>query len=480
MSSCNVRMRTYLTSRGYALWKDELGEQRTQELRRELTVTPQGGLTGLVARPEPILAYRESSAKIYVPKCFGLNRFGQPTCRDGVRDACGAIDVTFEGALREDQQKAVDAFMTAALDPLRRGGIVNVPCGGGKTVIALHVMTRLAVKTMIVVHKDFLLDQWRERLGEFVPSARIGLIKGPVTDVLEKDVVIASLQSLSMKEYPPSTFDDFGFVIFDEVHRAATEIFSGALTKVCFHHSMGLSATVDRKDGLSCVFMWHLGDIVHRARRGDEDGVLVHALNFSCADPEYRLEEYACTGRLNTSRLINRVCAYAPRTEVIAQRIQRMVQSEGRKVLVLSDRKAQLRELERGLGAAGVSVGMYVGGMSAEALQKSQGCAVLLATYSFASEGFDAKGLDTLVMASPKTDIEQSVGRILRTRPADRARPPIVVDVIDCIPVFQGQWRKRQAWFRAQGYRILYNRPVEDEESETKLLNEGLCKLFGA
>lgn len=444
--------RGVLTHRGYALVKADLAPGELERLRAELSVVPQTGLPGACARPPPILAYRESDKKVYLPKAFGLSRYGAPA-EDRVRLA-GVTDVAvaFQGELRDQQREAVDAYLAAARDPLRQGGILSLPCGAGKTVIALCVVARLGVKTMIVAHKDFLLAQWRERLGHFVPAARLGLIKGPVCDVADRDVVLASLQSLSMKAYPAGTFRGFGLVVFDEVHRAATEVFSAALAKLSFAHTLGLSATVERKDGTSRVFKWHLGELAFAARRGADDEVRVWHLRYSCEDPEYRTEEYACNGRLNTSRLLNRVCAYEPRTLLISDVARDLVEREGRKVLVLSDRKAQLTALRRALEP--VTAGLYVGGMSEEALQRSQACSVILATYSFASEGFDASDLDTLIMASPKTDIEQSVGRVLRTRPADRARVPLVVDVVDDLPMYLGQWRRRRTWYREQGYRI--------------------------
>ncbi len=440
-----------LTHRGYGVPKADLTPEELRRLRDELTVVPSTGLPG--ARPPPVLAYRESEKKIYLPKAYGLARFGQPA-EDRTRDGVLPIAVEFVGELREQQLAAIDAYLAAAQDPLRRGGILSLPCGAGKTVIALGIIARLGVKTMIVAHKDFLLAQWRERLAQFVPAARVGLVKGAACDVADRDVVLASLQSLSMKDYPAATFRGFGLVVFDEVHRAATEVFSGALSRLCFAHALGLSATVERKDGASCVFKWHLGDVAFTARRGADDVVRVWRLLYACEDPDYRTEEYACTGRLNTSRLLNRICAYAPRTCVVVDVVRDLVRDQGRKVLVLSDRKAQLGCVREALAEAGVTAGMYVGGMSEAALQRSQACDVILATYSFASEGFDASDLDTLVMASPKTDIEQSVGRILRTRPADRMRVPLVVDVVDDIGVYQGQWRRRNAWYREQGYRV--------------------------
>ena len=71
-------------------------------------------------------------------------------------------------------------------------------------------------KTLIIVHKEFLLNQWKERLEQFMPDAKIGRIQGPIIDIEGKDVVIGMLQSLSMKHYEQTMFLDFGFTILDE------------------------------------------------------------------------------------------------------------------------------------------------------------------------------------------------------------------------------------------------------------------------
>ena len=98
----------------------------------------------------------------------------------------------------------------------RGGGIISIRCGGGKTVLALHIISALKKKTIVVVHKDFLMTQWRDRILEFLPKARIGKIQQNTIDIEDKDIVLAMVQSISMKEYDDDTFDSFGLAIFDE------------------------------------------------------------------------------------------------------------------------------------------------------------------------------------------------------------------------------------------------------------------------
>ena len=127
------------------------------------------------------------------------------------------------------------------------GGLLDIYCGFGKTVLALKIITMLKLKTLIIVHKGFLMDQWEERINQFIPEAKVGKIQGQIIDIENKDIVIGMLQSLSMKEYPDDQFSDFGLLIVDEVHHISAEIFVRALQKIVTKHTLGLSATMNRK-----------------------------------------------------------------------------------------------------------------------------------------------------------------------------------------------------------------------------------------
>jgi superfamily II DNA or RNA helicase len=459
-----------------------------EDVKRELTVTPiiPGGGSGPVVPSFSL--WLESRSRLYVPKHYGLERFGVPeTCviPDGVD-----ITVRFSGGLRPEQLAPANAFLKAARDPRHMGGVLSLPCGAGKTVIALHILSVIGKKTVIVVHKNFLLEQWRERIETFLPGARIGVVKADVCDVRDKDVVIASVQSLSTKSYDLDLFADVGLLIVDEVHRTGTNVFSRAFYKTNVKMSLGLSATVKRKDGMTKVFTWFIGDVVFSVEgRRDVVNVLAKRYYDASGTPEgetYREEPQGYGGSLNTARMINNITAHVPRTIAIVAHILEAVcpsasrpsasrpsasrPSAGkRRVLVLSDRKKQLRDIFDRLDASPVSCGFYIGGMKSDALAASQDKDVILATFSFASEGFDVPGLDTLVLASPKTDIEQSVGRILRQRASDRANTPLVIDFVDSFSVFQGQAKKRLAYYRKRGYTLVDRIHPMDTQYEAAL-----------
>ena len=323
------------------------------------------------------------------------------------------------------------------------------------TTIAVYALCSLAKKTLIVVHKEFLLEQWKERIAQFAPTARVGTLRGKVVDVDGKDVVVSLLQSLSMKEYPAEVFRDFGFGIIDECHHTAAEVFSRALKKMTFKYTLGLSATLKRKDGLSKVFVWHLGDVVHAVHRRS-DAVEVRVIDFHDSDPAYSKEEKMFGDKLNVTRMINNICDFLPRTRAIADAVLEVLDQEPeRKILVLSDRRAHLAVLKSMFDEAGVSSGFYMGGMAQAELKASEALPVILGTFHISHEGLDIRGLDTLVLASPKSDVIQASGRILRDKPEERRHTPLILDVVDGFSIFHGQAKKRAAYYASCKYDIV-------------------------
>lgn len=325
------------------------------------------------------------------------------------------------------------------------------------TVMAIYLMCQLKTKSLVIVHKDFLLEQWKERIMQFCPLARIGLIKASTVDVKDKDIVIGSLQSLSMKEYGADVFQDFGFVVVDEVHHTSAEVFCRALKKVSFKHTLGLSATIQRKDGLSKVFKWYLGDILYsNVKSTTSDVVHVKCLQFYSDDLDYCEEVFIKRQVLNIAQMVNNICGFLPRTQAIVQAIADALSSEpDRRIIVLSDRKAHLQHIGGLLHEKyDIHCGYYFGGMKQSELKESESKKIILGTFQMVSEGFDCKFLDTLVLASPKADVVQSVGRILREEVSKRKHVPLVIDIMDQFSMFDRQNDKRLAYYKKQKYNI--------------------------
>ena len=186
---------TYLGSKGYSIYKECLTIEEQECIRRELTVKAFAPKS-CIKQPDPFSIYRESPKKFYLPRFYGIDSYGEP---DEIRLSDGLkINLKFKGGLRDIQKPIVSKYLKHA--KINGCGLIEIYCGAGKTVMALNILSKIKKKTLIIVHKDFLLRQWKERIEQFLPDAKVGKIQGDIIDVDGKDIVIGMLQSLSMKE----------------------------------------------------------------------------------------------------------------------------------------------------------------------------------------------------------------------------------------------------------------------------------------
>jgi superfamily II DNA or RNA helicase len=261
------------------------------------------------------------------------------------------------------------------------------------------------------------------------------------------------LQSLSMKDYADSVFSSFGLLLIDEVHHIGSEVFSCSLFKIVTKYTLGLSATMDRKDGTTYVFKMFLGDILYRMTEKKQRHVQVRAIQYQSGDREFAKVEYDFRGNPAFSTMISKLCDYRPRTDFIIRVLKDMfVENPDQQIMVIAHNRSILTYIHDAIEEQKfATVGYYVGGMKETALKKTEDKQVVIATYAMAAEGLDIKTLCTIVMVTPKTDIEQSVGRILRSD----HEMPIVVDIVDSHEPFQKQWVKRRAFFKKENYRII-------------------------
>ena len=441
-----------ISKRGYVIRKEILDQKEIDKIKKELTMTP-FTLPGFQQDAKKFKLYQENTNKLYLPKSYAFKRFGKPDV-DKLENSGDNINIEFSGSIRDNQLPVINTFMKAC--ERQGGGLICLGCGFGKTIISLKIVSLLKKKTLIVVHKEFLLNQWLERINEFLPQARVGRIQQNKVDIHDKDIVIAMLQSISMKDYPKDTFDSFGFVALDECHHLGAEVFSKALPKITSKFMLGLTATPDRKDGMKKVFEYYLGDIVFCIRGREPEKVLVRLINYHCQDQQYCQEQFNFKGQINAPKMINQLAEDPIRLQLIIEQIQVCI-LEHRKILILSDRRNHLTECKETIDKLGVcSTGYYVGGSKPETLKESEEKDVILGTYSMASEGMDIPLLNTVILATPKSDIEQSVGRILRQKKEHRVVDPLIIDIIDQTSNFKRQSLHRKRHYKKSNY-IIHN-----------------------
>jgi len=320
-------MNTYLGNKGYTILKSELSLEERERIKKDLTVRPYVAGSPANSTQVSFPVYRESGNKLYVPHYYGLEKYGSPK---EIKISDGQdITLEFNGQLRDYQAPVVEKFIQyVQANNVPRGGLLELPCAWGKTSASLNILSRLKKKTIVIVHKEFLMNQWIERIGQFLPGARIGKIQGQIIDIDDKDIVLAMLQSLVLKDYDFNLFNSFGLTIIDEVHHISSQTFSNALFKIVTKYMLGLSATMNRKDGTTKVFKMFLGDIIHKVERKDEHNVEVRSITYKTNDEEFNETILDYKGQPQISSMISKLCCYSPRTEFIIKVLNDFIQME--------------------------------------------------------------------------------------------------------------------------------------------------------
>jgi len=445
---------TFLSRSGYSIKKTFLTSKQIKSIKKDLTVCPIVDMN-YGQTPSPFLLYQESPKRLYVPRYYGIKKFGQPEYdKLKKKKKFNQISTPFNGTMRDKQIPVVQAF----LDECQKstGGIICLPCGFGKTIIALNILSKLQKKTLVVCHKEFLLNQWKDKIKIFLPQAQIGLIQQKKIQTENKDIVLGMLQSIAMRDYPNDLFNQFDFVIFDECHHLGAEVFSRALAKLTTTYMLGLSATPDRKDGLSKVFEFYLGDMIYCIKVREPDTVSLKIIKYFSTNPIYcKPIVNNFTGVLNSPSMITKICNYQPRSDIIIDEVKKMVNNK-RRILILSERRAHLDYFYKQIIDQNIATcGYYVGGMKQMELDESAKKQIVLGTFHLASEGMDVPTLNTVILASPKTDIKQSIGRIFRQKAGERSHDPLILDIIDeNIPSFKRKFTHRNKIYRQNKYSV--------------------------
>jgi superfamily II DNA or RNA helicase len=291
----------------------------------------------------------------------------------------------------------------------------------------------------------------------FLPHARIGRIQGDLCEVDGKDVIIAMLQTLSMKELPIATFKPIGLVIVDECHHIASEVFVQALPKVTSKYMLGLSATPQRKDGLMFVAHWFLGPLLYTSDTGDkaDTDVTVEVYEYKNEDPVFNEVIYNSQGVMFTTLMINKLAECENRTKWLVEILKDVLEeSPHRQVLVLTDRVQHTKDLYAALPPS-LQARAAILSQAVSAAKRTEFCAscsVLIATYAMCKEGFDVPTLNTLLMATPRPDVDQIVGRILRVEKSARTVHPLILDIVD--PQFRRQFQERNSLYKKRSYTV--------------------------
>lgn len=504
-------MQTSLSKKGYHVPKKELTKEKLLELTSDLLVTPKeyDEFKKNDDKDPSFKVYNEDDEYLYIPKYYGIKHYGEPKQNELYKGR--KIDIKFNGSLREYQEPIANliqnSFSTIG------GGIVSLPCGRGKTVVAIEAIVRLGVKTLVIAHKDFLIRQWIRQIKRWT-NAKVGVIQRDVVDIDDKDIVVGMLMSISIKDYKESIFSQFGLVVVDECHHIAARVYSRSLPKTTCRYTLGLSATPIRSDGLTKVFYWFLGDMIYKEDLRQNNQVHAHVYNYTSNHNLFKPILNWKTKNPIKETMVSNLTQIPERTQLIIKLInQRRKRGTFCKILVLSRRRDHLDEMKKIIDNVIKDenkvlkklyiikkhlkriitlnekmkkntkkfkqhldvvydiidiqekhcvhkTGFYVGGMKEDDLKESEEKDIIFATFNMCEEGLDIPALNTVVFATPKPNVVQSAGRILRLENYDIA--PEIIDINDQLSLFKGFGNSREKYYIKSKYHLhKYN--VENE-----------------
>ena len=371
---------------------------------------------------------------------------------------CGTlVDYKFNGKLNPKQEKVMRELIKSET------GILSAATGFGKTVIGAKIISELKTNTLVIVNRNSLLEQWKDRLSYFfnINKKEIGQI-GASKEKPNGKLDIATFQSLSRKDNLEELVEHYGLVIVDECHHVAAYSFEKVLKVVRSKYVYGLTATPTRKDGWHKIIYMQCGDIRVRVshRELKQNKEMEHRVIVKKTGYKY----VGTDEKMKMPEIINDLCFNVFRNSIIIEDVKKCI-LEGRNPVVLTDRVNHLEILKEGLKDLEVPVVIYKGRMGKKKIKEAKEIIeeadnnnkprIILATSSSIGEGFDDSRLDTLFLTMPvswKGRIVQYVGRLHREH--ENKKRVVVYDYLDDMKVFKNMYYNRAKGYKIAGYEI--------------------------
>jgi len=368
------------------------------------------------------------------------------------------IDVTFTGILREEQQAAIQALLPHEL------GVLAATTAFGKTVVAARLIAERKVNTLVLVHRQQLLDQWMERLTTFLDIDRkqiggIGGGKHKPTGLID----VALIQSLCRKGVVDDLVANYGHLVVDECHHISAVSFEQVARACKARYVTGLSATTVRKDGHHPIIFMQCGPIRYRvdakqqaAARPFDHRVILRDTAFTFPIPD---GERPAIQNIYAAMVTN-----SNRNQLLLDDVMQAM-TAGRSPVILTERTEHLEWLAEQLRPQVQHVIVLRGGMGVKQRRAVMAQLtsipeyeprILVATGRYLGEGFDDARLDTLFLAMPiswRGTLAQYAGRLNRLH--DQKTEVVIYDYADLqVPMLARMVSKRLAGYRAIGYEM--------------------------
>jgi late competence protein required for DNA uptake (superfamily II DNA/RNA helicase) len=420
-----------------------------------LTFSPSSAYSArnpFVKPPEPIRMWGQRDGFCIVPGPYGIDWFGEPDEDLQCEGVLLSQEVQWNPTMKLwgpndsfDQEKLISAIRGHWLKQIvPRGLIFEAPTSAGKTIVAARIIKDCGVKTLVIVPGVTVFTQWPSRLQSALPGVRVGIMKGKNKCQYENvDVVVAMLKSLVVCDYPSKAFDDFGLVIFDEVHTVPARTYSKALSVVGkIRRKIGCTATFNRNDKMHTLLEQSIGPVIYRADSATEASkkTTLRPIHYYGGIQQILRTS---NGDYNYVGMLNGLVEDQYRTRRMVEELAKLF-TEGRKVVVIADRVDFLGELHKEMQIRFPKLNLFHYTCTTKKRKREEVDQLvhdgIFASYGLFGLGSDITYLDTIFLATGRSSVEQPVGRLRALCTFSVRKDLLIVDWVDAFALFQSQF----------------------------------------
>lgn len=367
-------------------------------------------------------------------------------------------NIKFLGDLKDEQQDVLKDVLQ------KTQGVVIAPTGFGKTILGVALISKLKLKTLIIVNRVKLAEQWEAQVEKFTSSKKVGKLYNQYNQ-LGSDIDIVTIQSLAAYNDIDEIVKNYGLIIIDEAHHVASPSYERLIRKFYAKHIIGLTATLRRSDGLEDIVTTMIGPVIAEVLTDSKK--IKRLLTVRLTGFKMSLED-----ELTINDSYQKLYENKERNEMIIKDIKTSFEMN-KNILVLTDRMSHIDILEKEISKITKNLLVVHGKLPAkekkyfnEKLISQKEPFIILATGKYIGEGFDDDRLDTLFLSMPfrwKGTLQQYVGRLNRER--QNKHEIKVYDYADIgVRYFSNMYLERLKGYKKMGYEI-----SASKESESRI-----------